>query len=99
MANNNNGNNNNHSRKSRKVEYVPKKQYQIMKFFVGEYQKNDSIQGREERAENRKLYGLPLTDMELYSNFNLFKGYLDKVGASNGNDQDTLLVPLVAGEV
>ncbi|TYK76672.1 retention module-containing protein [Comamonas sp. Z1] len=27
------------------------------------------------------------------------KGYLDKVGASNGNDQDTLLVPLVAGEV
>lgn len=78
MANNNNGNNNNHSRKSRKVEYVSKKQYQIMKFFVGEYQKHDSIQGREERAENRKLYGLPLTDMELYSNFNLFKDYLDK---------------------
>ena len=71
-------NNNGNSRKSRKVEYVPKKQYQIMNFFVEEYQKRDSVQDREERCENRKLYGLPLTDMEMYSNFNLFKTYLDK---------------------
>ncbi|MGS1106654.1 retention module-containing protein [Achromobacter anxifer] len=27
------------------------------------------------------------------------KGYLDKVGANNGNDQDTLFIALIAGEV